>query len=90
LRDAVLVLKQGVEYLVAHHSSRPPERCSSPTVSNSPWDSIAQLFYKHLTESVFYGDERIVFNERGDRVSVSYDVLNKARKGHMRLVGSMV
>ncbi|TMS35599.1 hypothetical protein L596_002967 [Steinernema carpocapsae] len=89
-RDALIVIKNGIKFLSEKGTSvQPPEQCSNSTIIDDEWTTeIGMQFYTYLITHIVYGDNQIWFNEKGDRKSVFYEIVNK-RNGQFQAVGVM-
>uniref|UniRef100_A0A915ABN9 Ionotropic glutamate receptor C-terminal domain-containing protein n=1 Tax=Parascaris univalens TaxID=6257 RepID=A0A915ABN9_PARUN len=87
LRDAMMVMRNGVEFL-ADYEVDPPQQCANNAL-NSDWtNAVGNAFYKHLLSTAVFGDNKIEFNEKGDRINIAYDITNSV-DGKLEVVGYM-
>uniref|UniRef100_A0AC35FNM1 LITAF domain-containing protein n=1 Tax=Panagrolaimus sp. PS1159 TaxID=55785 RepID=A0AC35FNM1_9BILA len=79
LRDALIVLKNGVKILEKFNGTiLPPAQCSNTSISNEWTNTVGTMFYRHLISSTIFGAKnQIKFNSKGDRISIAYEILNR-------------
>ncbi|KAK0396169.1 hypothetical protein QR680_001603 [Steinernema hermaphroditum] len=89
-RDALIVIRNGIKFLSEKGTTvYPPEQCSNSTIIEDEWTrEVGMHFYRYLISHIVYGDNQIRFNEKGDRKSVFYEIVNK-RNGQFHAVGVM-
>uniref|UniRef100_A0AC35U771 PBPe domain-containing protein n=1 Tax=Rhabditophanes sp. KR3021 TaxID=114890 RepID=A0AC35U771_9BILA len=88
--DALLVIRSSGEYLLKlNQTSWPPENCHSIR-ENSEWIQHAGIgFYKHIiSKKVLSANGEIKFNDKGDRITANYEVINK-KNGEWQIVGNI-
>uniref|UniRef100_A0A1I7SWT2 LITAF domain-containing protein n=1 Tax=Bursaphelenchus xylophilus TaxID=6326 RepID=A0A1I7SWT2_BURXY len=88
LRDALAVLRNGLEIFDDFIEVRPPSQCKIN--KNNEWiNNIGQRFYDKMITSKVHSDYHdIEFDGNGDRTEASYDVLNHHADGDA-IVGFM-
>uniref|UniRef100_A0A915E3C5 BPTI/Kunitz inhibitor domain-containing protein n=1 Tax=Ditylenchus dipsaci TaxID=166011 RepID=A0A915E3C5_9BILA len=97
LRDALVVARDGMQFFATEQQGSnnksaplPPSQCSGTSITDEWTNRIGKQFYNHLITTAFSGDTNpIKFNEKGDRISVAYDILNIHQGGRTVVVGHM-
>uniref|UniRef100_A0A0N4ZBS6 LITAF domain-containing protein n=1 Tax=Parastrongyloides trichosuri TaxID=131310 RepID=A0A0N4ZBS6_PARTI len=89
-KDALLVIRSAGEYLLTLNVSDIPTNDCSTIKENTRWiESVGSDFYKHIIERKVYGARgEIKFNDKGDRITADYEVLNK-KNGRWKTVGNI-
>uniref|UniRef100_A0A0K0FWP4 PBPe domain-containing protein n=1 Tax=Strongyloides venezuelensis TaxID=75913 RepID=A0A0K0FWP4_STRVS len=89
-KDALMVIRNSGEYLQTLNSSDIPTNDCNSIKENTKWiESVGSDFYKYIIEKKVHGARgEIKFNDKGDRITADYEVLNK-KNGRWQTVGNI-
>ncbi|KHN82043.1 Glutamate [NMDA] receptor subunit 1 [Toxocara canis] len=83
----MIVMRYGVDFLAAYDVD-PPQQCADNALNSDWMNTVGNSFYRHLLSTAVFGDNKIEFNDKGDRINIAYDITNSI-DGKLELVGYM-
>ncbi|CEF60365.1 Ionotropic glutamate receptor domain and Extracellular solute-binding protein, family 3 domain and Extracellular ligand-binding receptor domain and LPS-induced tumor necrosis factor alpha factor domain and Periplasmic binding protein-like I domain-containing protein [Strongyloides ratti] len=89
-KDALLVIRNAGEYLLTLNATDIPTNDCNSIKENTKWiESVGYNFYKYIIEKKVHGARgEIKFNDKGDRITADYEVLNK-KNNRWQTVGNI-